>query len=858
MTDTVDDKENCLSSSNIMDTKETLECGPQGGSLQDAFAKFRNRKMKEKQLIKASRRPPAERSPEYKAALRLKFVEQCKKYLGVPYSERYKAPEDPVAPLYLDCCGLVRKVLQDLQDDFGFVTGMWNQAYQMDTLPIEVPFEEAKPGDLVFWCGQYTSKRSKKQKHDCLHIEVFLGGETGKATIGARYFRGKVSIFDSYEFTSTAWTPDRIFVRSLDTWLNGEMRSHCPEHPWEIPDWKLSKKSIFECAEDEEDISAGGDEEGEETETEATKAAADAGTGTDANRGESEEGSAKSEIRDCGGSSDKKLEDQKVTNTSDLSGSAGKANTKKPSRARSNSKTSQESTSSADTQGHSSAVEKKVPQSGTSHTYYVGKSNGWRLVKSALDKRLWQQIPFEYKFSQRFSLKWVERRSDIDYRSHNPGQLVCHIPNNDCITTKSGLLNTLRLYEVSTVRVKKPPAFSPVKPDPLLRSTSLNSKSPAANKPPCSDHVENTSGTSATTRTRTTSGKLPATRLEILATDAEHIIVPWMPDTYALDSPADINALLQCETNHVEAGAAPGMWIYKPSASNRGHGIKVVWGIEELKVLCHGVQTNHPDTTIAPARGIVQRYIENPLLARCPFPTSGDGVSGAIDSSSPSVGHKFDIRCFLLIARNDPSYLAYYCPGYCRLALSPYTCDAALSDDSVHLTNASVQRKHVHYSEKKEFQVQTVEQLASALDENPDTKHNAEFLRNGLEDQIKKCLVHVLKASASTLMRKRGFFDLLGCDFMVTADNQLRLLEINSNPAMSTENSVLASILPDVIEHCLTLVLSAQGPDLPNSCLQDPTREDKKHTELHSPPGNYSLIFDENSKYEYSGAAVEH
>ena len=110
-------------------------------------------------MQKACKKNAYKRSQEEKDALRQKFVDQLKKYIGVPYAERYKAPEDPVAPLYLDCCALVRKALFDLQDDFGFVPGKWNQSYQLDTCPIEVPFEELKPGDLVFYIGTYTSKR---------------------------------------------------------------------------------------------------------------------------------------------------------------------------------------------------------------------------------------------------------------------------------------------------------------------------------------------------------------------------------------------------------------------------------------------------------------------------------------------------------------------------------------------------------------------------------------------------------------------------------------------------------------------------------------------------------------------------
>ena len=118
-----------------------IEVAEEFKGYQDAFSKFRERKIKELQLQKASRKPCSERTPEFKAALRVKFVEQLKKYIGVPYAERYKAPEEPVAPLYLDCCALVRKALQDLQEDFGFVTAKWNQAYQLDTCPIEVEFE---------------------------------------------------------------------------------------------------------------------------------------------------------------------------------------------------------------------------------------------------------------------------------------------------------------------------------------------------------------------------------------------------------------------------------------------------------------------------------------------------------------------------------------------------------------------------------------------------------------------------------------------------------------------------------------------------------------------------------------------
>ncbi|PIK36407.1 hypothetical protein BSL78_26767, partial [Apostichopus japonicus] len=152
--------------------------------------------------------------------------------------------EEYNSPLFLDCCGLVRRVLLDLREDFGFKVGRWNQAYQFDTLPDTIESEESmQPGDLVFISGIYNDPKRKRQKHDMVHVEIWAGD--GVRTIGARWQKGKVQIHESYRFESKSYHSMGYHFRSIDTWLRGICKSYCKKHPWKRSNFKPTKKSVF-------------------------------------------------------------------------------------------------------------------------------------------------------------------------------------------------------------------------------------------------------------------------------------------------------------------------------------------------------------------------------------------------------------------------------------------------------------------------------------------------------------------------------------------------------------------------------------------------------------------------------------
>lgn len=64
---------------------------------------------------------------------------------------------------------------------------------------------------------------------------------------------------------------------------------------------------------------------------------------------------------------------------------------------------------------------------------------------------------------------------------------------------------------------------------------------------------------------------------------------------------------------------------------------------------------------------------------------------------------------------------------------------------------------------------------------------------------------------------------------MVTDDNKLVLIEINTNPALSLDNSTLEKLLPVVVDDTIDIVLKCQGPDK-GSDATAVNREDKDIT----------------------------
>ena len=74
-----------------------------------------------------------------------------------------------------------------------------------------------KSGDLVFYSAKLYDKDARVHAHQMVHVEIFVGGETGKESIGARRKGGVVQLFDDFRFESKRFYNTIYHFRSLDT-----------------------------------------------------------------------------------------------------------------------------------------------------------------------------------------------------------------------------------------------------------------------------------------------------------------------------------------------------------------------------------------------------------------------------------------------------------------------------------------------------------------------------------------------------------------------------------------------------------------------------------------------------------------
>ncbi|PIO38219.1 hypothetical protein AB205_0160800, partial [Aquarana catesbeiana] len=120
-----------------------------------------------------------------------------------------------------------------------------------------------------------------------------------------------------------------------------------------------------------------------------------------------------------------------------------------------------------------------------------------------------------------------------------------------------------------------------------------------------------------------------------------------------------------------------------------------------------------------------------------------------------------------------------------------------------------MQKKNPLYSEMKEETVWAMERFNNYVNENFATAKSLpqDWVLNVFTKRMQQIMIHCFLSVKSKLECRRGFFDLIGCDFLIDDDFKVWLLEMNCNPALHTNCEVLKEVIPNVVNETLDLAL---------------------------------------------------
>lgn len=141
-----------------------------------------------------------------------------------------------------------------------------------------------------------------------------------------------------------------------------------------------------------------------------------------------------------------------------------------------------------------------------------------------------------------------------------------------------------------------------------------------------------------------------------------------------------------------------------------------------------------------------------------------------------------------MLINSKPKIVLFH-PGYLRFTIDEYD-EKDIEDEQklmVHLTNNCYQVKHKEYKAKKEQSIGRWDLMEEEIGKLQSDK---------LKHQIKRILTMTYAAAQRKLMKKKGTYELLGCDFIVDNNCNPYLLEVNTNPAMFTDTQVQKEIIP--------------------------------------------------------------
>lgn len=95
-----------------------------------------------------------------------------------------------------------------------------------------------------------------------------------------------------------------------------------------------------------------------------------------------------------------------------------------------------------------------------------------------------------------------------------------------------------------------------------------------------------------------------------------------------------------------------------------------------------------------------------------------------------------------------------------------------------------------------------MEQFNNYINEHVAPQKNLpkDWVFNDLTKKMRNIMLQVVQSIRFKIQRKIGYFGIYGYDFMIDDNMKVWLIEVNVNPAITTNTEVLLTAIPPVIE----------------------------------------------------------
>lgn len=246
------------------------------------------------------------------------------------------------------------------------------------------------------------------------------------------------------------------------------------------------------------------------------------------------------------------------------------------------------------------------------------------------------------------------------------------------------------------------------------------------------------------------------------------------------------------------------LWIIKAPDLNRGHCIKVVNLVNDVKKCiksfyegimkgysCDKELDNHfdkePKNIYTSKVVLLQKYLEKPLLY---------------------YNRKFDIRIWVLLTQEFQVHV--FKEGHLKTCSINYDIDSL--NKYSHLTNYSLQKKNTSFSKYEYGNEVSFEQFEDYLKQlrSEDAINFQEHIMKSIKNIIAMSFYSV-KTKINSLDRKYCF-ELFGYDFILDNDLNPFLIEVNSNPGLEESSPLIKTLVPRMLDDALRLTVDQVFP----------------------------------------------